>query len=675
MKKLYLSLAIVSVLFASNEYDFLKTLNEVSEIATKTKLNLDKTPSNVTVLDRDFIVKSGARTLLDLLQYISGIQISISPSGKKQIIIRGNKSTYRDKIKFLINGHEVTNNLYSNQFYYYNFPAALIKRVEFTKTPDAVLYGDHAYLGVINIITLDKLDNNLISFYQNNKNQNSLVIFQKFKNSLIDFHYEYSNPSLDDVTTYLVNLQNYTVKPYRTASPNPYEQNLGFGYRYFKGNSTFSYRLEFYKKGNFFGLDNLPPLAKDKHIKFIHQYFNYNYTNFLNVNTQDSLNVGVKFYRWKGEFRTFPYDFETKIDNNPDNDIIAGANIDEMEYYLNNDITYTTEKHTINLIFNLKYAKPIDYYYLQYIPSFNNKVKLKGDNNVLKEGIYRTIYALAYEDLYILNDNFSVIYGGRYSHYSDFGSNFSYKLGSVYNLNEKTTFKLLYNTAFRAPSWVELYAKSASEFNGNPDLKPEQIEMGEFIWLQKIFDNDRIKFVVYNGKEKNYIGRLYSSTGKKIYQNLGDYLIRGYEISYKNAFKKGVFKISYSRNNNKALFSDIINGINRFDYPGIRKNLYKGYLIYNINQNYDLFTSAFYGSKISMPYVNDINPYFSWNMNINYHKNNYKFIIGINNITDHKNYTIDYPSDLIDDQYFFAIKDGKLPEIGRNVYVEIMKEW
>ena len=676
MKKVYLIFFLFLFAFADeNINNFLKTLNEVSEIATKTKLNIDKTPSNVSILNRDFIKKSGARTLLDLLQYIPGVEISISASGKKQLIIRGNKSTFRDKIKFLINGHEVTNNLYSNQFYYYNFPASLIKRIEFTKTPDAVLYGDKAFLGVINIITLNKLDNNYISFYQNNKHQNSFVLFQKFKHSLIDFHYEYSNPNLDNINTTLIDIQKFSAIPYRNASPNPYEQNIGFGYRFYKNNSSLTYRIEYYKKGNFFGLDNLPSFSKDKHIKFIHQFINYNYSKFINDFAKNSFNIGIKHYTWKDEFRAFPYDFNETIDNNPNNDIIVGAQINEIEYYLNDNITYNTEKHIINLIFNAKYAKPYDFYYLQYIPSFNNKYKITGENNVLKKGIERKIYAIAAEDLYTLNDNIAFVYGARYSHYNDFGSNISYKLGSVYNMNEKTTFKLLYNTAFRAPSWVELYAKSASTFNGNPDLKPEKIKMTEFIWLQKIFENDKLKFVVYHGKERNYIGREYSASGKKIYKNLGNYLIRGYEISYKKVFSKGIFDLSYSKNDNKALFSDILGGLNRFNYSGIRKNFYKGYLIYNINRSLNIFSSVFYGDKINIPVVNDIPHYFSLNGNINYHKKGYSFILGINNITNHKNYYVDYPSDLIYGRYFFVSNDGRLSSIGRNVYVEISKEW
>jgi len=139
MKKLYLIIFITTYLFSSSQDDFLKTLNETSEIATNSRLNINKIPSNIEVIKRDFIIKSGARTLIDLLKYLPGIEISMNQLGKKEIIVRGNKTIYRDKIKFLINGHEVTNNLFSNQFYYYNFPAKLIKRIEITKTPDSVL--------------------------------------------------------------------------------------------------------------------------------------------------------------------------------------------------------------------------------------------------------------------------------------------------------------------------------------------------------------------------------------------------------------------------------------------------------------------------------------------------------------------------------------------------------
>ena len=668
MRKLYLIFLFITFIFASNEVDFLKTLNEVSEIATKTKLNIDKTPSTVEVINRDFIVKSGARTLLDLLQYLPGIEISMSASGKREIIVRGNKSTYRDKIKFLINGKEVTNNLYSNQFYYYNFPASLIKRIEFTKTPDAVLYGDKAYLGVINIITLNELDDNQISFYQSDKKQTTFTIFDKLNNNLlIDAHYLTSNPTIESVPVYLVDIKSYTAKIVRDTKPNTLEKEAGFGLRYKKENSTLSYRIQYFHKGNFFGVINLPPLVDDRYVNLIHQYLNYNYSKFITSNVENSFNVGIKHYEWTGSYRVFPIDFNF---SNPNSDLIAGATIKEYEIYLKNRLTYNTDKHTINFILETKYSKP---YKSDYYQEINNTSQ--NQNLFTKNNIYRQIYSVALEDLFILKDNFSIIYGGRYSHYNDFGGDFSYKLGGVYNLNDKTTFKLLFNTAFRAPSWVELYANTSASFNGNPNLKPEKIKMLEFSYLQQFSNNDKLKFTIYRGKSKNYIGRDFSfQTGKKIYKNLGDFLIRGYEVSYKRVYNKGSFNINYSYNNNKALFSSIIDNIDYYQYTGVRKHLIKGWNIYDINSHLSFFSGFIYGSKIDIP-IDQGKNYFSLNTNINYKKNNLNLIIGIDNLTNHKNYYLTMPSDLINYQYFFIEDNAALPLEGRKIYVNIIKKW
>jgi len=679
MRKLYLILLIsISIFAQTNEDDFLKTLNEVSEIATKTKLNIDKTPSNVTVINRDFIIKSGAKTLLDILQYVPGISISISASGKKQIIIRGNKSTYRDKIKFLINGVSVTNNLYSNQFYYYNFPASLIKRIEITKTPSSVIYGEHAFLGVINIITLDDLDENQFSFYQSSKRETVLTAFNKFGNFLIDGHYEISNLNIRKVKSYLIDIPNTSYSLFRTQKPNTYEKNTGIGIRYKKENSTLSYRIEYYKKGNFFGIVNVPPLKHDKGVNFIYQYLQYDYNKFITDNLKNCFITGIKNYIWDGEFRVFPYDFNESVPhNNPNKDIIEGAKIHEYELYVKNLLTFSNEKHIANFVIEGKFAKPYDYYYLQYIPELNNKRKLTGNNNVLKEDIKRKVFSIGAQDLYIINENFSIVYGGRFYHYNDFGNNFSYKIGSVYNVNKKTTFKLLYNTAFRAPSWVELYAQSAASFNGNPDLKAEKIKMTEFIWLQKFLENDKFKFTYYTGSINNYIGREYSlNTGKKIYHNLGKMSVRGFEANYKKIFIKGYVNVSYSYNANKAKFSKYIHNINTYEYLGIRKNWYKGYGVYKINKQVNIFNGIIYGTKIKTPYyVKNIPSYFSWNINLNYHKKNSEIIIGIDNLTNHANYELDYPSDFIYGRYFFVLQKARIPKIGRRFYLSLVKKW
>jgi iron complex outermembrane receptor protein len=287
MKKLYLIFFLFIILYAKE--DLLKTLNEVNEIALQSKLTIDKTPSNVTVLKRDFIQKTGAKTLFELLRFVPGIQTSISSTGRRMLIIRGNREGIRDKIKFLINGESITNNLFNNQYYYYNFPTSLIKRVEITLTPDAVTYGDNAYLGVINVITLDELNDNQISLYKSNKNETIFSVFQKLNNLSFDAYYLYSNPFYKSTTTYLIDLYNLHIKPYRNISPKFLEKNLGFGIKYKKYNSTIKYRINTYKESNFFGILNLPPVKDDKYVTIIQQFLNYNYSNFLNNNWREFL--------------------------------------------------------------------------------------------------------------------------------------------------------------------------------------------------------------------------------------------------------------------------------------------------------------------------------------------------------------------------------------------------
>ncbi len=689
MKKILLVILSIFFAFASENEDFLQALNEVSEIATQTKINIDKAPSNVDVIRRDFIKKSGAKTLLDVLKYIPGVELSMSSSGKKELIIRGNKSTYRDKIKFMINGVEVTNNLYTNQFYYYNFPASLIKRVEFTKTPDSVLYGGNAFLGVINIITVDELEDDFVNFYISNKKEYVGSLFKKFKNDklLIDAYYSYSKPDITAPTSYLADIKTYTAIPYRSGvKAHTLEKNIGLGVTYKEENYNIKYRLQFYEKGNFFGISRITPLKHDKTIKLIHQYLNYNYSKYLQYNLKNSFDAGVKYYIWDGEFRTIPYDFNETIDNNPDNDIIAGAKVNEIEYYLKDSLRYESDLHNIVFVFETKYAKPFDYYYLQYVESMNgvqnavnlgpNKKHLTGDKNALKEGIHRFVYSFGAQDLITLNDKFSLIGGARYDDYNDFGSKISYKLGGVYNFSSRTTFKLLFNSAYRVPSWVELYSKSATDFNGNEDLKPETIDMLEAIFIKKITDKDKIKLVYFYGVNRDYIGRKIDlSTGKRIYENLGDYHIRGGEFSYDRYDEKYHFNFSYSLNKNYYDFEMNIKGIDYYDWPGNREHLIKSFLNYRFNEKCSAFVGSVWGSKIKTPIIKDINPYFTLNANVNFKYKDYDFRVGVDNITNHKNYYWIDPSDLIAGRYFFEFDGAKVPEIGRKIYLTIEKSW
>ncbi len=664
-KKLCLIL-LFTFSFATEKTDFMQVLNKVNIYANNTQLNLDKAPKNLDIIDRDFIINSGARTLVEVLQYLPGVEIARNSAGKIQIIVRGNKSRYRDKIKFLINGIDVTNSVYNNQFYFYNFPAKLIKRIEFSKTPDAVMYGENAFLGVINIITVENYTKNFFNFNVSNKKSSMAVGFNKYKNFTIDYHYLISDPNIQKTTSQLFNFQNHSLINYRSTTPDEFEKNAGLGIVYKKNKNILRYRIEYYKYGGFYGVENLIPIKKDKNSKTYFQYLDFHNHSGINDNFTNDFHIGLNNFSGKGEYREYPYDFNTTIDNNPDNDIIIGAKIKEISFYMKNILTYTSLKHLTNLILFLKHTAPYDYEMYNYIPS----KKIKNSNPFLQKNNKRDIFAIGFQDLYSINDNLSFIYGYRYDHYSDFGSNNSYKIGSVYSLNKDTIFKLLFNNAFRAPSLIEYY----SNFYGNKNLKPEKINMLEFIWLQKIFSKDKLKITLYSGINKKFIGR-YSTDNGFIYKNLGDYDVKGIEGEYHKQFKNDIFDISYSYNNNKAHFSYNLGNINYYSYSYTRKRMLKTYNIYKFNKKTSLFISSIYGSKIKIPFVKDVNEYFTINGNLKYVNKNYSLMFGINNLTNHKNYDVALPNTLINNQYIFTTQDGRLPKIGREIYFDITKKW
>lgn len=66
-----------------------------------------------------------------------------------------------------------------------------------------------------------------------------------------------------------------------------------------------------------------------------------------------------------------------------------------------------------------------------------------------------------------------VIGGFRYDSYSDFGSKFSPKLSAVYAATPSHSLRASYGQGFRAPFFGELYLSTFS-FVGNPNLRPER---------------------------------------------------------------------------------------------------------------------------------------------------------------------------------------------------------
>src|SRR4051794_22261309 len=131
------------------------------QAATKTEIPISKAPSAVTVVTAKQIAESGARTVPDLLRLVAGVNVRWNPM-VQTIDIRGfGENPFSNRILLLIDGVPYnsgdTGGLPLSPAFDL-FPVQNIKRVEVVRGPGSSLYGENAYWGVINIVTLSGED-------------------------------------------------------------------------------------------------------------------------------------------------------------------------------------------------------------------------------------------------------------------------------------------------------------------------------------------------------------------------------------------------------------------------------------------------------------------------------------------------------------------------------------
>lgn len=123
--------------------------------ASKFEQKATEAPSSVTVITSDEIKRYGYRTLADILASVQGFYVSYDRD-YDYLGTRGvNPGDANNRILLLVNGHRVNNDLNDSAAVDTSFilDVDLIDRVEIIRGPGSVLYGNNAFFGVVNVIT------------------------------------------------------------------------------------------------------------------------------------------------------------------------------------------------------------------------------------------------------------------------------------------------------------------------------------------------------------------------------------------------------------------------------------------------------------------------------------------------------------------------------------------
>jgi len=473
-----LPLLLLSTLLFSNEElsfedDFLQSLEDVSEIATKSKLNIDDAPSFVTVLHSEKLQKLGIDNVFEALAQVPGVQLRREASGVPVVIFRG--VSQKSEVKLMVDGVTINNAYRGSIYHYLDFPIEMIERIEVIRGAGSVLYGSGAISGVINIITKSSSDEEVNSVFISGGNYDNYkggaIVSSKIGsvNVAIDAYYQENQKIISTTDRHL---KDYSV-----------------GLKISDEHFALISRVKKSIIGNAYGIIGVPDTSKN-------EKDNTNGSLFTQLSYETDLGKENNIEILAG-FNRYGQSVEAESPRSP---TLINAKYIENSYFGQVDFRSTVIQNN-ELLIGLRYEDS---------NTEKSEWEMAGSQitPVSSPDSKRQTTSAYLNDKYMLLDSLDISAGLRYDHYSDFGDAMSPTLGAVYRVSQEWRVKALYSNAFRAPSWIEL--------TSNSNLKAETSNSLEAGIIYKNSKNSVVRLNVYKTRISDLITK--SPTTRKYVQ-------------------------------------------------------------------------------------------------------------------------------------------------------------
>jgi outer membrane receptor for ferrienterochelin and colicins len=463
------------------------TEEEIVISALKKPRTVSKSPAIMSVITAKQIKYMGFRTLTDILKTVPGFDISMNNDGTKEIGVRGVLSS--PKVKILIDGHSV-NDPYSGEatFNFNDLVVENIKRIEIIRGPGSALYGQNAFLAVVNVITKDTED---IDGFQLTTSGGSFDT----QNYNMLFGKEYGDLKILGFLDYL-DTQGFSKKIEQDviftspASKSPgrsqnrkekTDLNLKLSYK----NLEFKSKYMKKRREAYIGLDDA--LTEETMISTTYMFSELIYKSSLS----EKLKMITKMYYDQ-------YNDESFIESRPDGfqlsatpaftypDGIKGlARFKQKTIGFENQFNYNIFKgNELTLGFqyewihqhDIKHASNINPLTLVSLPSVTDFSK---DLPFTRRRITRHIWAFYLQDEWNITKDIDLTVGVRHDNFTRFGGTTNPRLGLIWRFMENAHLKLLGATAFRAPNFEEMFLINNNVRIGDSNLDPEKINTFE----------------------------------------------------------------------------------------------------------------------------------------------------------------------------------------------------
>lgn len=517
--------------------------------ASKYEQKVTEAPSSVSIITSDEIKKYGYRTLADILKSVRSFYVTYdrnySYAGVRGF---GRPGDYNSRVLLLIDGHRTNDNVYNQALIGTEgiIDVDIIDRVEIIRGPGSSLYGSNAFFGVINVIT--RRGRNLkgaeisaaagsfdaysgrVSYGNRYIGGAELIASATAYDSKGDrLYFPQFDPAMPGADPRAVNGGNSNNSDYDRAQ-NIFS-TVAFGDITFQG--AYSSRTKGIPTGAF-GTDFNDPQSRTIDTR---SYIDLKYEHGLGARNDLTVRLYYDYYQYTGDYAYF-----------------SGGGT------LNKDVTYGSwmggEVKLVSRIGDLQ----------RLITGAEYQGGLHEDQQNYDTGVFpyylddkrrSRVEALYLQDEITFSPSLILNAGVRHDHYSTFGSTTNPRLALIALPAEKSTIKLLYGSAFRAPNDFELYYQSPGFSASNPYLKPEKIKTYELVYDRYLGDRFRATVSGYYYRIRDLINYgIDPVTGLSQYQNLEEVTARGGEAEVEGKWANGLEgRVSYTLQRTKDLLT------------------------------------------------------------------------------------------------------------------------
>lgn len=513
-------------------------LNVKVTVASKVAETASDSPSSVTVFTQTDIRNMGISHLGELLNFVPGFQVTrdIEQGTADRISPRGRGSALSESVLFLIDGLRI-NDLYTGGVSILNRYLAVenIKQVEIIRGPGSALYGSNAFMGVVNIVTLENANN--VAIKAGNLKSRAIAVnvsnsFSKgiqvsaFVRAFSDEGFAYEDVAdalgqTGDTTDPAKGMDAYFTLKYKNLT--------------LRGRHMERSLRDFLTFGSLANHTNREA-AKQTSISV-------DYTVTLSKKLRMDTGFDYLEDQWETNALLIPKDLEIAPGFALSENFIGGPFLESYYSRFKADFTYTFSdthqltggisyrKTGITDVLNLMTHHPVFLEYYGNITEF-------ADAFTFNEKKTRNIWGFHLQEHFHLGKRIKVTAGIRLDRYNDFGSSLNPRFAFIYSTPFKGTLKVMYATAFRAPNFLELYDKNNPVDFGNPDLEPEKVETVEVGYFQSFkrfhfgvtYFHNRVKDLIVLGEP---VAHPDNPLEAPTFKNEGKAVTKGLELEFR----------------------------------------------------------------------------------------------------------------------------------------------